>query len=59
MNGVQTMSAVTIPSGEDVVPVAILSWSLRAKPKKKERLFRLSYKGRPNPILASGKDEGG
>ena len=47
-----------IPSIEGDVSLAALSRRLRSKSTKREEMFTLSQKGRPNPILASGKHGG-
>ena len=57
--GSRSAEVVTIALGENDVPLGALSWSLPVKSGRMKDLLRLSRKGRPNPVPASGRDEGG
>ena len=59
VEGSGSVQVVTTALGEGDVPLAPFSGSFRVKSGRKDDLFRLSRKGRPNIFPASGGDEGG
>ena len=54
-----SLEAVTNALGGDKVPIAALSGNWRVNSRSKDELFKLSREERPNPVPASGADEGG